>query len=85
MVTTAPRERSAPSLVTLQVPKGEGAEGSDVASSFDAELAAIDAVLAWSDAAIEKAKTPGPARAKDPLVYDSTGTKTSGLTNGGSC
>jgi hypothetical protein len=27
-------------------------------------------VLARSDAAIEKAKTPGPARAKDPLVYD---------------
>ncbi|WP_033054852.1 MULTISPECIES: RHE_PE00001 family protein [Sinorhizobium] len=52
------------------VPEGEGAEGSDVTSPFDAELAAIDAVLAQSDAAIEKAKTPGPARAKDPLVYD---------------
>jgi hypothetical protein len=52
------------------VPEGEGAEDSNVASPFDAELAAIDAVLARSDAAIEKAKTPGPARAKDPLVYD---------------
>lgn len=49
---------------------GEGAEGSAVSSPFDAELAAIDAVLARSDAAIEKAKIPGPARARDSLVYD---------------
>lgn len=51
---------------------GEGADGDDGASVLDAEFAAIDAVLARSDAAIEQAKTPGPARAreKDPLVYD---------------
>ncbi|ASY73585.1 RHE_PE00001 family protein [Sinorhizobium fredii] len=50
---------------------GEGEQASD--SPFDAELAAIDALLARSEAAIEAAKTPGPARAardKDPLVYD---------------
>lgn len=51
---------------------GEGDDTSDVDSPLDAEFAAIDAVLARSDAAIEQAKTPGPARAreKDPLVYD---------------
>ncbi|MGZ2459679.1 hypothetical protein ACVINH_004766 [Rhizobium anhuiense] len=51
---------------------GEGDDGDDGASVLDAEFAAIDAVLARSDAAIEQAKTPGPARAweKDPLVYD---------------
>ncbi|WP_037469853.1 RHE_PE00001 family protein [Sinorhizobium fredii] len=51
---------------------GEGADSDDGASLLDAEFAAIDAVLAHSDAAIEQAKTPGPARAreKDPLVYD---------------
>ena len=63
---------------------GEGAEhreengqaGEDV---LDAELAAIDALLARSDAAIEQARKPGPAkgapgpgagRERDPLVYD---------------
>jgi hypothetical protein len=47
-------------------------EGSDVTSPFDDELAAIDAVLARSKAAIAEAKTPGRAgsRERDPLVYD---------------
>jgi hypothetical protein len=61
-------------------PKGseeDGDDGDDGASAFDAELAAIDAVLARSAAAIEQAKKPGPAKRasawsgeKDPLVYD---------------
>ena len=60
---------------------GEGPEDSDekggVAGedALDAELAAIDALLARSEAAIEQAKKPGaikkPGRAPaDPLVYD---------------
>ncbi|MBU1316283.1 MAG: DUF1612 and helix-turn-helix domain-containing protein [Alphaproteobacteria bacterium] len=58
---------------------GEGEDGDDGqngASTFDAELAAIDAVLARSAAAIEQANKPGPSKkpgrapAKDPMVYD---------------
>jgi len=50
--------------------EGEGEHGDGGAGPLDAEFAAIDAVLARSDAAIKQAKTPGPPRAKDPLVYD---------------
>ncbi|MCF1479719.1 DUF1612 domain-containing protein [Agrobacterium vitis] len=53
--------------------KGEGEECDDDAGPLAEEFAAIDAVLARSDAAIEEARSPGPAtsaRAKDPLVYD---------------
>ncbi|MBB3916179.1 hypothetical protein GGQ65_003479 [Rhizobium fabae] len=51
---------------------GEGEDGDDSANPLDAEFAAIDAVLARADAAIEQAKRPGRAGAseKDPLVYD---------------
>jgi hypothetical protein len=54
----------------------DGDDGHDGVSAFDAELAAIDAVLARSEAAIELArkpgptKKPGPAAEKDSLVYD---------------
>ncbi len=53
----------------------EGESCDDDDTQLDDELAAIDAVLARSNAAIEQAKQPGPAasaraRDKDPLVYD---------------
>ncbi|TBB62472.1 DUF1612 domain-containing protein (plasmid) [Rhizobium ruizarguesonis] len=49
-------------------PEGEGENGDDVENLPD--YAEIDAVLARSEAAIEQAKTPGRAPAKNPLVYD---------------
>jgi len=51
---------------------GEGDEVENGVSPFDAEFAAIDAVLARSDAAIKQAKTPNRvgSREKDPMVYD---------------
>ncbi|CDZ40183.1 Y4cF Protein [Neorhizobium galegae bv. officinalis] len=53
--------------------EGEGEEFDGDAGPLAEEFAAIDAVLARSEAAIEQARSPGPAtsaRAKDPLVYD---------------
>ncbi|WP_081159729.1 RHE_PE00001 family protein [Ensifer aridi] len=52
---------------------GEGENnGNEDANPLDAEFAAIDAVLARSDAAIEQARAPSlaGARERDPLVYD---------------
>lgn len=50
--------------------EGQGEYAAERNSSpFDAELAAIDALLARSDAAIAQARKPGRAPA-DPLVYD---------------
>lgn len=50
-------------------PEGEGDDGDDVENLPGVDYAAIDAILARSDAAIERAKKPGRAPA-DPLVYD---------------
>ncbi|MBB5536423.1 RHE_PE00001 family protein [Rhizobium giardinii] len=49
--------------------EGEGEEGDDAQDLPGVDYAAIDALLARSDAAIERAKKPGRAPA-DPLVYD---------------
>lgn len=55
-------------------PGGEGDEGDDAENLPGIDYAAIDALLARSEAAIEQARKPGrgPAdtRERDPLVYD---------------
>lgn len=51
-------------------PEGEAEDGDAGENLLGVDYAEIDAVLARSDAAIEAAKTPGRAPAKDPLVYD---------------
>jgi hypothetical protein len=50
-------------------PEEEGDDGDDAKDLPGVDYAAIDALLARSDAAIERAKKPGRAPA-DPLVYD---------------
>jgi hypothetical protein len=50
-------------------PEGEGEDADDAENLPGVDYAAIDALLARSDAAIEKAKKPGRAPA-DPLAYD---------------
>ncbi|MDR6758762.1 hypothetical protein J2Y48_004070 [Mycoplana sp. BE70] len=55
--------------------EGRGKDAFAMPSPFDAEFAAIDALLARSDAVIEEARKAGPAKSartgeRDPLVYD---------------
>jgi hypothetical protein len=50
-------------------PEGEGDDADDGENLPGVDYAAIDAILARSDAAIEQAKKPGRAPA-DPLIYD---------------
>ena len=57
--------RSAPSVVL----EGKGDDGEEADDLPGVDYAAIDAVLARSEAAIEQARKPGRAPA-DPLVYD---------------
>ncbi|MBN8933460.1 MAG: DUF1612 and helix-turn-helix domain-containing protein [Rhizobium pusense] len=55
-------------------PEGEADDVDDVENLLGVDYAAIDAVLARSEAAIEQARKPGrasaDARERDPLVYD---------------
>ncbi len=68
--STAATDTTEPDAVA--VGEGEGEHGDDGASPLDAEFAAIDAVLARSEAAIENAKSPNGvgSRERDPFVYD---------------
>lgn len=67
--------------------EGEGIDRSDVTSSFDAEFADIDAVLARSGAAIAEAVARGRSSSREPHPWPTTviGTRKSGLRNGAPC
>ncbi|KRB49163.1 hypothetical protein ASE04_18455 [Rhizobium sp. Root708] len=52
-------------------PEGQGDDDTDGGETFpDIDYAAIDAVLARSDAAIAQARKPGRAAEQNPMIYD---------------
>nr|WP_245206434.1 MULTISPECIES: RHE_PE00001 family protein [Rhizobium/Agrobacterium group] len=55
--------------VVVVEPVGEGEDDDDIGNLPGVDYAAIDAILARSDAAIERARKPGRAPA-DPMIYD---------------
>lgn len=64
--------------------EGEGDDGDDVKDLPSVDCVVIDAILARSDAAIERAKEPGRGRPiRWPVI--STGTRMPDLTNGAKC
>ncbi|CUX06970.1 conserved hypothetical protein [Agrobacterium fabacearum S56] len=51
-------------------PEGEGKDVNDIEHLPGVDYAAIDALLARSEAAIERSKLPAGTHERDPLVYD---------------
>lgn len=55
--------------VVVAGPEGEGEDDDDIGNLPGVDYLAIDAILARSDAAIERARKPGRPQA-DPMIYD---------------
>ncbi|EJC64454.1 Protein of unknown function (DUF1612) [Rhizobium leguminosarum bv. viciae WSM1455] len=72
-ITSTPEDEAATASAIRRVvatdPEGEGDDDADIGNLPSVDYAAIDAVLARSEAAIEQARKPGRAPA-DPLIYD---------------